>query len=243
MAEKAIWKVWLKRNLLTQDIKNDFNAEVSTTGDTLRNEDIAARIVAARSELRLETILSILHERDETVRQALLQGTAVQDGVVRMSPRVQGSWTGVNHAFDAAAHKRTIDLTATAETRAALDSVGIEVLGEKNSGAYIGLVTDLSTGNTDNTITSDEDIAVTGDKLKIVPDGEAGLGVFFVDSSGAEHPLTHRLSENTPKKLLFRVPALAAGQYTLKVVTRFSASSYELKENRVITYDSPLTVS
>ncbi|MDR0784727.1 MAG: DUF4469 domain-containing protein [Treponema sp.] len=47
--------------------------------------------------------------------------------------------------------------------------------------------------------------------------------------------------ENTPKKLIFRVPALADGTYTLKVVTRFSVSQRLLNEPRTITYELPLT--
>ncbi|MDR2176975.1 MAG: hypothetical protein LBP20_02905 [Treponema sp.] len=91
--------------MLTKDVENDFVAEVSTAGNTLRNADIAARIVAGRSELRPQTIAGILEARDEIVRAALADGSAVQDGCVRIAPRVSGSWTGVNHAFDSAAHK------------------------------------------------------------------------------------------------------------------------------------------
>jgi hypothetical protein len=242
MAKKTFWKVWLRRNLLTKDVENDFIAEVSTAGNTLRNEDIAARIVAGRSELRLETILSILTVRDEVVREALSQGAAVQDGCVRMAPRVSGNWFGASHAFDPETHKIGLDVSPSAEMRAALETVGVEVLGEKNSGAYIGMVTDAATGKTDGAITPDEDVIVTGDKIKIAPEGEAGLGVFFVDANGAETPVTRKLTENNPKRLIFRVPALAPGVYTLKVATRFSNSSTHLQDPREISYEFPLTV-
>lgn len=45
MANTKFWKVWLKPNLLTKDVDNDYIAEVSTSKQTLRNEDIAQRIV------------------------------------------------------------------------------------------------------------------------------------------------------------------------------------------------------
>lgn len=45
MASTKFWKVWLKPNLLTKDVDNDYIAEVSTSKQTLRNEDIAQRIV------------------------------------------------------------------------------------------------------------------------------------------------------------------------------------------------------
>jgi hypothetical protein len=246
MAKKTFWKVWLRPNLLTKDVENDLTAEVSTAGNTLRNSDIAARIVAGRSEFRLETIAGILQTRDEIVRDALAQGSAVQDGCVRMAPRVGGVWIGVNHAFNPSEHKLTLDVSPSPEMRAVLETVGVEVLGEKDSGAFIGLVTDVTTGKTDGTITPDEDIIVTGDKIKVAPGDdtgfEAGLGVFFVDETGAETHVTRKLTENNPKKLVFRVPPLAEGAYTLKVVTRYTHGAQLLNDPRSLVYEFPLTV-
>jgi hypothetical protein len=63
MAKRFCWKIWLRPNLLTKDVENDYIAEISTVGNTLRNEDIARQIIKRRSELRYETILSILWAR------------------------------------------------------------------------------------------------------------------------------------------------------------------------------------
>ena len=109
----------------------------------------ATKTSQAGSELRLETILSILSTRDEIVREALAQGSAVQDGCVRMAPRVSGTWLGAAHAFDPETHKIGLDVSPSAEMRATLETVGVEMLGEKNSGEYIGLVTDAATGTSD----------------------------------------------------------------------------------------------
>ncbi|MDR0759111.1 MAG: DUF4469 domain-containing protein [Treponema sp.] len=206
------------------------------------NEDIAARIVEGRSELRLETIKGILVERDEIVKQALVGGTAVQDGCMRAGPRVTGVWIGTAQVFDPATHRITLDISPTQEMRAALEQVRVEVLGEKNAGAYIGLVTDITTGKTDGTITVDEDILVSGDKIKVEPEDGSGMGVYFVGRSGTEYPLGRKLTENTRKKLIFRVPALPHGFYTLKIVTRYTGAQRLLNENRIITYEYPLIV-
>jgi hypothetical protein len=150
MAKETVWKIRLTPDRLTKDVENDFIAEVSTAGTTLRNADIAARIVAERSELRLETIQSILTERDEAVRKALLQGSAVQDGCVRMAPRVSGSWLGPSRAFDPQTRKPGIDTTLTTDMRAALETVGIEVLGEKEAAGSctLKIVSRYSNGST-----------------------------------------------------------------------------------------------
>ena len=49
-------------NLLTQDIENDYTTEVSTVGKTSRNEDIAKRIVEEGSEIKYDTLLSIINQ-------------------------------------------------------------------------------------------------------------------------------------------------------------------------------------
>jgi hypothetical protein len=53
---KHIWKLWLRLNLLTKDIDNDYVASVSATGKTLRNADIARILKNAGSKLSYETL-------------------------------------------------------------------------------------------------------------------------------------------------------------------------------------------
>lgn len=246
MAKKYFWKIWLRPNLLTKNVDNDYIAEISTTGNTLRNEDIAQHIVKARSELRYETILSILGERDAAVRNAVLGGSSMQDGNIHLAPRITGNWIGTDPAFDPAAHKITVDAIPTAEFRKALDEeVGVEVLGRKaDGGSVIGLVTDVFTGKTDGTVTPGGDMIITGEKIKIAPDGEEGLGVFFIPATGgAEIPLDYPVTENNPKKIVCRLPAQVypGSVYTLKIVTRYTSGQVMLKQPRTIVYELPLT--
>jgi hypothetical protein len=241
---KKRWKVWLRPNLLTKDVENDYIAEISTTGNTLRNEDIAQKIVEERSELRYETILSILNERDAVVRNAVLNGSSVQSGNVHISPRVTGNWIGADPIFDPKEHKITVTVTPTTELRIALEDVSVEVLGKKaDGGAIIGLVTDVLTGKTDGTVSPNGDVIIEGSKIKVYPTDDAAVGVFFTDADGTDIPLDYPLTENNPKRIVCRVPAaLSAGEYTLKIVTRFAGGNHQLKEERTIVYELPLKV-
>lgn len=243
MAKRFFWKIWLRLNTLTKNVDNDYIAEVSTVGNTLRNEDIAQIIVKERSELRYETILSILNERDAVERDALLNGSSVQSGNTHLAPRVLGNWIGANPVYDPKEHKITLDATLTVEMRKALEEVGVEMLGKKaDGGAIIGLVTDVLTGKTDGTISVGGDVIITGDKIKIAPTGEEGLGVFFVTENGTEIPLDHPMTENNPKKIICRLPLnVTDGIYTLKIVTRYTSGITTLKTPRTILYELPLT--
>jgi hypothetical protein len=243
MSFKFFWKVWLRPNLLTKDVDNDYIAEVSTSNNTQRNEDIARRIVEVGSELKFETMLNVLNQSDRVVREMVQQGSSVLTGNCQFTPRVIGNWIGSNAKFDPNIQKTTLDITPSADMRQALAEVGVEVLGVKESGAYIGLVTDTATGATDGTITPGDDILIAGEKLRVAPDAEEGLGVFFVNDQGVATAVTRRLTVNDPKTIIARVPALPAGQYTLKVVTRFSNSSTLLKDARTMEYERKLTVA
>ena len=237
------WKVWLRLNLLTAEVDNDYTAEVSTVGNTKRNEDIARTIIEEGSEISFDTLVNILNRRDRVERRMVQQGNSVQTGNVRISPRVSGAWIGSSANFDPSLHKITLDAVITNDMRTALEEVGVEILGVKDSGAIIGLVTDTATGLTDGSITPNDDILIEGDKLRIAPGDEVGIGVFFVNSADVAIPVTRRLTQNDPKKVLARVPALPAGEYILRIVTRYSNNNTLLKEQRVIEYSKKLVIS
>lgn len=54
--------------------------------------------------------------------------------------------------------------------------------------------------------------------------------------------MARRLTQNDPSKLIARVPTLADGNYTLRIVTQFSTNKQLLKEPRTIEYKKLLTV-
>jgi hypothetical protein len=236
-----IWKIWLRLNHLTQEVENDYTGEVSTIGHTVRNEDIARTIVAERSELRYETILSVLNERDSIVREAVWSGSSVLDGVVHIQPTIVGLWTSSERVVDPSKQKPHVSISPAAELREGLNAVKLEILGVKDSGAYVGLVTDAATKAIDGHITPGGIITISGDKLRIAPADEEGLGIFFVDSQGVSTPVT-QISQNDPKRLVVLAPDLAPDVYTLQIVTRFSNGSTLLKVARTIVYDLPIIV-
>ncbi|MDR1331695.1 MAG: DUF4469 domain-containing protein [Tannerella sp.] len=244
MAKKFFWKVWLRLNKFTKEVLNDYIAEVSTAGDTKRNEDIAKAIKDEGSDLQYETLIDVLNRSDRWKRRFVLEGSSVQDGNVHMQPRVPGNWEGADPHYDPKKHRPTIDAFPTADMRRALEEeVGVEVLGKKvDGGAIIGLVTDVMTGRTDGAISTGGDLIITGSKIRIEPIDDKDLGIFFVSPAGPEVPVEHPLTQNDPKRIICRVPALPASLYTLKIVTRYANGSILLKEPRTIIYELPLTV-
>ncbi|MDR2765059.1 MAG: DUF4469 domain-containing protein [Tannerella sp.] len=241
--KKYYWKTWLRPNYLTK-ATNDYVAEVATTGRTLHNQDIARQYVEMGSELQYETVLDVLNRADRLRREKLQEGYCVQTGVCHHAPQIVGSWIGATASHDPELHRLTLSSVPTAEMRTALGEVGVEVLGIREGGAYISLVTDVTTGLTDGTLTPGGQIIIAGDRIKIEPvKGEAGIGVFLTDGVSDDYPVTP-LAINHPKEIIALVPAnLPTGTYTLFAVTRYSNGDRLLKDPRRITYTTPLIVT
>lgn len=237
------WKVWLRENLLTTDDANDYVAEVSTIKTTLHNEDLARRIVAEGSEIKYDTLLSVLGQRDRIVRTALQEGSSVLDGVCQISPRITGRWVGANAKFDPAVHKITVDLVASSELRKSFEVVGVEVLGTKAVSGSIGMVTDTATGRRDGFATPKDDIVLSGAKIRVAGD-DANNGVYLVNlSTQTRTRVERRLTTNDPKTVIARLPEeLTTGEYRVEVVTQFSSSGTMLKAPRTIAYERTLYV-
>lgn len=242
MANEYYWKVWLRPNLLTKDDDNDYVAEVLTQKDTLRNENIANAIIKEGSEIKYDTLLSIIKQRDRIVREHLMLGYSVLTDVCQFTPRVAGKWDGETAKYDPTIHKLTLDIVPSAQMRDSLNKVGIEVLGAKGDVSRIGKVTDTLTGLASGQITPNEDIQIDGDRIRI-NGSDSSVGVFFVSEDGKTvTPVTRRLTQNDPSRVIARVPNLANGTYFLRIVTQFAQGTTLLKSPRTIEYKLPLIV-
>ena len=242
--KRFYWKLWIIPNRLTKDDETDSIAEVSTVNNTATNDDIARRIVAERSEYRLETINNILKQRDNIVRMFIKEGRSFMDENVRMAPRVKGNWYGVKPTPDYSVHIATVDTVPTNTMRNDLSEVGFDILGPKDTSGIISLVIDTVTGLADGTITPNDDIRIVGEKIRVLDNDtdDPIVGVYLVSSDGTRNKVTRRLTDNNPSTVTARVPALTAGSYTLEIVTYFSTGNVLLTSPRTIVYSLPLTV-
>jgi hypothetical protein len=156
---------------------------------------------------------------------------------------IHGKWNGPTDVFDPARHKISINVTPTAEFKALLGNLGVNVLGEKHSSSIIGRVVDLSTGYANDHIVPGEYILITGKHLRVAPEDDPDMGIFFVPASGPAFKVNHRLHENYPTRIQAQVPAsLPFGAYVLRIVTKYTHHKQPLNTPRIIEYRNLLTV-
>ena len=125
MAEQIILNTDLYDNLLTER-KGDYTAKPHITG-TLYNTDIAARIVAARTEYQHGTILNILDMADSHKVQAIAEGKSVVDGVGQYLVNVQGAFEGEKAQFEPGKHALGITYTMGKLLRETLKLGGVDL--------------------------------------------------------------------------------------------------------------------
>ena len=233
----AKWEVDLRPNTLTADNDRDCIAEVHSSHATKLNSDVADKIVKGRTEYRKDTILTILNLRDQAVKEFIEEGESFRDGLLQISPRVTGVWETEDAPFDPKIHRRTLDMTMTADLRATLENIGITVNGKKEATSRISSVTNSVTGKNDGTAPIGDDVIIEGDKIKIQDEADAEQGVFLVDSEGKEHRVNRRLTDNKPSRLTARIPAdIAEGDLQLIIRTKYSGSGSALKGVRELKY-------
>jgi hypothetical protein len=114
----------------------------------------------------------------------------------------------------------------------------------RETASSIGNVTDAATGLS-NTASAGKYLIIEGERIRVFPEDDAELGVFFVDATGNRFRSGERLRHNDGKKVVVRVPAnLAPGVYSLEIVTRFpSNDSLSSTLPQTIRYGFPLQVS
>lgn len=235
--------VSLYDNPLTPET-DDYTGKVQLNG-VFSNETIAARIVQERTEYRLETIVNILNLADDVKRTALASGYAVNDGVAQMYPSVSGRFVGTQAQFDSKLHSVGVTLTASAALRAAIANTTVVVQGVATTGPVVNKVTDVYTAQDNVSITPGRNLKIAGQRLKVVGDDPAVVGVWFVSAANEAQRTkvdSRDLVDNNPSLITIIAPALAPGDYYLEVVTQFSTGNAITKEPRNYRFEVSLNV-
>lgn len=236
--EKIILSVDLYDNALTET-PGDYVGRVRSTG-TVYNRDIAARVVAQRSEYRLETIENILNIADQEKATAIAQGRSVVDGVGQYLLLVKGSFDGEKAPFNTAKHSLAVSYTTGKVLRQILKKVEVQTY-PASTGPVINSVLDSFTGKTNEVLTPSQPLVLDGSSIRVLGDSSE-IGVYFTPSPSGEPVKAPLIVHNNPSQLTVMIPALADGQYNVSVCTQASGKNQMVKSPRTYTFPVVLTV-
>lgn len=227
MEEQIILSVDLYDNALTEK-QGDYTGKPRITG-TLRNSDIARRIIARGSEMRYDTLLYTLNMSDEEKVKAVAEGKSVVDGLGQYIINVSGPFDGPTAPFDPAKHKLGVSYTMGKLLQAALKLVKVQTT-QATTGPVINNITDTTTGELNNHLTSGGPAVISGSNIRIAGE-DPSVGIFLTKTGGTPVK-AGLLIHNNPSQITFMLPSLEDGEYTLSVTTQYASSNKLVKEPR-----------
>jgi len=202
----------------------------TTIKEVLSIEEVCASMVrrGAYSGNYHELVNSVHRFFDEAAYQ-LCNGFAINTGYFSIQPHVSGTFNSPRERFNPAKHSVSFRIRAGAKLRRLADSIDVVISGVADTAGYIKGFTDAATNTVNKIVSGGEPFVITGDKIKVVDDGEnTDCGIFFepLEEPGKLIKVPGRLAENTNRKIIGIAPELPASRaYRLVIVTQFNGST------------------
>jgi hypothetical protein len=246
MANKSILhevEVYLYENFLTPD-PTDYVGRVETARTLGMHDVCESSVLRGGADINAPAMFHAGELLFKEMAYLLCDGFSINFGYFSISLKIRGVFTSPTDTFDPKRHSLMFQMTPGILLRKELPSIQTKMMGVKKDAAFIALVTDTATGLEDGTITPSEDILIQGTRIRVAPDdgSDTEVGIFFMLQDGSAMPVTRRLTQNDPSRVIARVPALPKGEYTLWIITRYSNSNVLLKEKRMLKYEKELVV-
>jgi hypothetical protein len=232
-------KYSLVENLLTER-PDDYSAQTHSV-TTLDKEAIITRILGKGTLLTRTDVIAVLNGLEETVSDALLEGNSITLPLFNTSFSISGVFESPMDNFDPNRHKLNINLTKGTLLREAEKQVKLEKTSASTPLPNIQEVKDSLSGTVNEKLTANGVVELRGYNLRIDGD-DASCGLWFVAENGTESK-ANILIENKPARIIAVIPALAAGNYQLKVVSQYNGSGKGLKMPKQFIYPKTLVVA
>ncbi|MDR1219793.1 MAG: DUF4469 domain-containing protein [Treponema sp.] len=222
---------------------NPDDMRAKTVNVVSRNQSaVIDRILQTGAGLTRSDVLSVLEAEKQVIYAMLADGEAVTTDLFNASPGIQGVFTGAEDSFDPKRHRVKIHLSEGAGLRKVEAQVKTKKVLPTQTGAFIASVTDVKSGSANNLLTPGRPLRIYGSKLKVTGD-EPSVGVWFKGADGVEIQVDETdIVENKPSEVIVMIPALAAGEWTLRLTTQFSGSGTDAKKPHTAEFGAVLTV-
>jgi hypothetical protein len=187
-------------------------------GQPAEMEDVIERIAEHDSTVSKPDILCVLEDFFNAVELLLLEGRNVNTPLVSFRTSIRGLFTGPNDTFDASRHRLLPRVASGSRLRNTI-AARAEVVKQElipclpSPNEYV----DVNSGAHDSTLTPAGMGQLFGYRLSF-DQADPEQGLFFLAAGGGETRV-EVVGRNKPGELMFLVPALAAGTYTLEVRT------------------------
>lgn len=218
------WKIWLRASDSKENASKEISIELPTQNILKTNKDIAEKLITEDIEISYSNLTYIIDQYDRIVREMICEGYSVKTNNVIFTPRLSGKWDNECTEFDPKIHKCFVDCTLSPETHNAIGSIGVKVLGLKDTSHYISNIINPISGEVDSIIHPNEEIMIEGKGIQaIAKDGSTHNCILLANKDNEIFDIGSEISVNELDKTVLRIPKdLEKGKYHLSIQTYFS---------------------
>lgn len=207
----------LHENHLTSD-PNDYFARVSPLG-TLTIENLIERMLSHGSTLTKADALAALELYHQVIQEGLREGYNINTPTVNYRTVIKGTFIGPNASFDRSQHLINPSTSPTRTLRAYLQNASVQKVESDTRAPNLVDYFDFGSNTRNSLLTPGNAGQISGHRLKL-DQADPAQGVFFIADDGTETTAV-TLMTNEPAKLMFLIPTLPSGLYTLQVRAAF----------------------
>lgn len=206
-------RYYLQPNPITPD-PNDQSARVEPAG-TLDLTGLINRMLKRGTSLTQSDMEACMTLFTDEVTDAVAEGYLVNLPFCNIRPSIRGVFSSPVDSFDKSRHIKRASLSAGLVLSKKLSEAKVEKVSKSLPSPDVQAFVDVNSDSSNSILTPGGIGKVEGSELKF-DTSLAGDGVFFIDAGGnATKAEVYALV--TEGRIMFMVPELSAGEYTLEV--------------------------
>lgn len=239
-----VWQFDLSELNVDDSSTNSYYAHVKYL-NSYSVSDIASAIEADRTDLRRQTIETVVNLFNEKAMQKVCMGGIVNTGLAVLRPTIRGKFIGTTGQVtdDISPY---IVINSTRSLKDELSEVKLKYTGNvlTTGGSMIGSVSTSESGDLAGVIYPGQFVVIKGRYIKCIDATGQGNGVIsFVSLTTAESFETSIFAHNGINKVIATVPRdLPSDNYKLMLTTFYNRSGIPLKNARILEYSKTLIV-
>lgn len=197
-------------------------------------EALVDAVIADRSELRRETLISVVNQLIEKAIERLVAGYAISSPLGTLTPTVTGLWNFNRLSPDARAqNKASVSFSMGKPLKEALANPLFRVEDRPKTGPQISHFLDFVTASRDSTITPGSPLMIEGQFL-LMNGEEPDRGLYLLDEETREERAfipADAFNYTTRSRIVVRLPAdLPPGRYLLEIASQCTTNPRPLKK-------------
>lgn len=206
-------KYYLQPNPITPD-PNDQSARVisNKVHDT---DSITKEMLKRGSTITEADIRAVLNVFFTVVTDEVADGNSVNLPLVNIRSGISGVFTSITDSYDASRHIKKANLSAGVDLIRKMNEARVEKINVPTAAPALIAFTDVNSQTNNSILTPGGIGQIVGEELKFNT-ANAAEGIFFVATDNTTTQATV-IASRTEGKIVFSVPALPAGTYTLEV--------------------------